>query len=392
MSRDDSEETIGQDRVDHEAVNQQSTNPESANDEPVHQELSNQEIFHQMVLNQEPLNQHPQNQDMISQYAVSLGQVNDENPDPDALDEETQKAVDEASELTKDNPEVFPVYIEFLCRGTVNAVTLFHSDDPSRRTTAGIFNAIAFAAKHGLSEFQDRLMTAQILTDEPLLIPMWAEYYAKVERGNIFRDYIAQVIAYELGVFGGPNKEIDRYEVAGILTGYIQLHGHTQPNGGILPNGDIFSNRDSFPDGNVMPNRGVFPNGGILPNRDVFPNRGTSHNVFLFHNGNDFPYGNFVLHYSSALTNGGNQPNGLPHLNGDTQPNGHPFTNGHIHLNGDADFTSDLQLLDDVLDYMKPIPGNTPTHPNIAPVCFYHLHPPGADCPDTAYPMSEWIM
>ncbi|KFX88781.1 hypothetical protein V490_07410 [Pseudogymnoascus sp. VKM F-3557] len=290
MSKDDSKEA-----VDREADNQ-----EERSQEQVDQEALNQE-----QVNQEPLDQ--ETQETLDQEAAE------------------QKAVDEATELTKDNPEVFPVYIEFLCRGTVNSVTLFTSDDASRRTTAGIFNAIVFAAKHGLSSFQDRLMTAQILTDEPLSIPIWAEYYAKMERGNIFRDYVAQVIAYELGVLWGPEREVDRDEVDRMLTGGKQLNGDVPSNGVKQPNGDSH------------------PNG--------------------------------VMHI-----NGDALSNGVMHVNGDT------LTNGHTHLAFDA------QLLDDVLDYMKPIPGNTPTHPNIAPVCFYHLHPPGADCPDMAYPVSAWIM
>jgi hypothetical protein len=269
----------------------------------------------------EAAGQEAENQETVDQEALNHEPVNQETLDQETLDQDAadQKAVDEATELTKDNPEVFPVYVEFLCRGTVNSVTLFTSDDASRRTTAGIFNAIVFAAKHGLSSFQDRLMTAQILTDEPLSIPIWAEYYAKMERGNIFRDYVAQVIAYELGVLWGPEKEVDRDEVDRTLTGDKQLNGVKQPNGDTHPNGVMHVNGDSL-------------------------------------------------------------SNGVMHVNGDT------LTNGHTHL------TFDAQLLDDVLDYMKPIPGNTPTHPNIAPVCFYHLHPPGADCPDMAYPMSAWIM
>ncbi|KFY48774.1 hypothetical protein V495_01043 [Pseudogymnoascus sp. VKM F-4514 (FW-929)] len=285
MSKDDSKEAVGQ---------------EADNQEPVDQE----------TLNHEPVNHDP------------VDPVDQETLDQEAAE---QKAVDEATELTKDNPEVFPVYIEFLCRGTVNSVTLFTSDDNSRRTTAGIFNAIVFAAKHGLSSFQDRLMTAQILTDEPLSIPIWAEYYGKMERGNIFRDYVAQVIAYELGVLWGPEREVDRDEVDKMLTGDKQLNGDVLSNGVKQPNGDTHAN------------------GVMHVNGDAFSN-------------------------------------GVMHVNGDS------LSNGHNHLPFDA------QLLDDVLDYMKPISGNTPTHPNIAPVCFYHLHPPGADCPDMAYPMSDWIM
>ncbi|KFZ15630.1 hypothetical protein V502_05504 [Pseudogymnoascus sp. VKM F-4520 (FW-2644)] len=301
MSKEDPKEA-----VDEEAVTQEAVNQEPVNQEPV---------------NQEPVNQEPIDQEMLDQDAA------------------VQKAVDEASDLTEDNPEVFPVFVEFLCRGTVNSVTLFTSDDASRRTTSGIFNAIVFAAKHGLSEFQDRLMTAQILTDEPLSIPIWSEHYANVERGNIFRDYVAQVIAYELGILWGPDKEVDRDEVAKMLAG----DGGTQPTGGVHLNGDI------LPNGHALPNGHTLANGHTLPN-------------------------------GHALTNGHSLSNG------DTQPN------GHTHPNGDTHLTSDTQLLDDVLDYMKPIPGSTPTHPNIAPVCFYHLHPSGADCPDMSYPMSSWIM
>lgn len=282
--------------------------------EAVDEEAVNHELVNQELVNQEPVDQEPVDQEPIDQQTL----------DQDAA---VQKAVDEASDLTKDNPEVFPVFVEFLCRGTVNSVTLFTSDDASRRTTAGIFNAIVFAAKHGLPEFQDRLMTAHILTDEPLSIPIWIEHYAKVERGNIFRDYVAQVIAYELGVLWGPDKEVDRDEVAKMLAG----DGGTQLTGGMHLNGDI------LPNGHALPNGHTLANGHMLTN-------------------------------------------------------GHTLANGDTHPNGDTHLTSDTQLLEDVLDYMKPIPGATPTHPNIAPVCFYHLHPSGADCPDMSYPMSAWIM
>lgn len=298
---------------------------EAVDEEPVTQEPVNQEPVNQESVNQEPANQEPIDQETLDQDAAAQK----------AVDE----AVDEASDLTKDNPEVFPVFVEFLCRGTVNSVTLFTSDDASRRTTAGIFNAIVFAAKHGLYDFQDRLMTAQILTDEPLSIPIWVEHYAKVERGNIFRDYVAQVIAYELGVLWGPDKEVDRDEVAKMLAG----DGGTQLTGGMHLNGD------------TLPNGHALPNGHTLANGDALPS-------------------------GHGLTNGHTL------ANGDTHPN------GHTHPNGDTHLTSDTQLLDDVLDYMKPIPGATPTHPNIAPLCFYHLHPSGADCPDMSYPMSSWIM
>lgn len=313
MSKEDSKEAAGQEAVDQEPVIQEPLNQEPVDQEPVIQEPLNQEPADQVPVHEEPVNQEP---------------VIQETLDQDALD---QIQVDIASALTKDNPEVFPLFVEFLCRGTINSVTLFTSNDPSRRTTAGIFNAIVFAANHRLSLFQDRLMTAHILTDEPLSIPIWAEHYAKVERGNIFRDYVAQVIAYELGIFWGPAKEIDRDEVAKMLTGDRQLNGEILPNGGILLNG------------------GILPNGDTLPNGDALPNGHT-------------------------LANGDTHPNGVTHLNGDIQ------------------LTVDEQLLEDVLDYMKPIPGSMPTHPNIAPVCFYHLHATSTDCPDTAYPMSAWIM
>ncbi|KAL5348208.1 hypothetical protein ACLOAV_006688 [Pseudogymnoascus australis] len=306
MSKEDPKEEDGQEAINHEAINQ----------DPVHQE---------------PLNQEP---------------VDEENLDQDAA---TQEAVEEASDLTKDNPEVFPVYVEFLCRGTVNSVTLFTSDDASRRTTAGIFNAIVFAAKHGLDIFQDRLMTALILTDEPLSIPIWAEHYAKVERGNIFRDYVAQVIAYELGIFWGPDKEVNRDEVADMLAGYTQFNGYTPLNGDKQPNGLAHVNGNTQPNGHSQPNGFAHLGGGTQLNGDM-------------------------------------QPNGRAHVNGYSQANGHTHTNGVTHHTGDS------QLLDDVLEYMKPIPGATPTHPNIAPVCFYHVHPPGAPCPDMSYPMSAWIM
>ncbi|ELR03891.1 hypothetical protein VC83_01933 [Pseudogymnoascus destructans] len=327
MSKDDSKEVVDQDAVNQEAVNQ-----EAVNQNPVNQELDDQETLYEETLSEETLDQDSLYQETLDRKA--LDQETQEILDQDAA---TQKAVEEASALTAGNPSVFPVYIEFLCRGTVNAVTLFRSDDASRCTTAGIFNAIVFAAEHGLFEFQDRLMTAQILTDEPLSIPIWAEHYAKVERGNIFRDYVAQVIAYELGVFWGPVREVDRDEVADMLSGYTQLNGYTSLNGDVKLNG--------------LPQL----NGEAQPN-------GFTH------------------------VNGDTQPNGFTHVNGDTQPNGHAHTNGDTHL------ASDTQLLDDVLEYMKPIPGSTPTHPNIAPVCFYHLHPSGADCPDMSYPMSSWIM
>ncbi|KFY17012.1 hypothetical protein V492_00945, partial [Pseudogymnoascus sp. VKM F-4246] len=288
---------VDQDAVDQDAVDQDAVDQEPVNQEPVDQEPVDQGTLDQEPPVPEPLHQEPVNQETLSEDAA------------------LSKTVQEASDLTKHDPEVFPVYIEYLCRGTVNSVTLFHGDDSSRRTTAGIFNAIVFAANHGLSDFQDRLMTAQILTDEPLSIPMWAEHYARVERGNIFRDYVAQVIAYELGVLWGPYKEVDRDEVEKMLTGEKQM------------------------------------------NREV-------------------------------LTNG-DKPNGCMHLNGDTQqPNGVPHPNGITPPTGNA------QLLEDVLDYMKPIPGNTQTHPNIAPVCFYHIHASGAHCPDFLYPLSAslWIM
>ncbi|KFY29253.1 hypothetical protein V493_02458 [Pseudogymnoascus sp. VKM F-4281 (FW-2241)] len=304
----------------------------------------------------EPVDEDADGQDAVTQEAVNHEPVDQETLDQDAAD---QRAIDEASELTKDNPEVFPVYIEFLYRGTVNSVTLFTSDDSSRRTTAGIFNAIVFAAKHGLSGFQDRLMTAQILTDEPLSIPIWAEHYAKVERGNIFRDYVAQVIAYELGVLWDPAREINRDEVAGMLAGYTQPNGHTQLNGEVHLNGDKQPNGFTHLNGDL--------NGDTPTNGFTYPNADARANGFTYPNGDA-------------------RANGFTHLNGDTQPNGHAHTNGDSHL------TIDTQLLYDVLDYMKPIPGSTPTHPNIAPVCFYHLHPSGGDCPDMSYPMSAWIM
>ncbi|OBT64769.1 hypothetical protein VE03_06528 [Pseudogymnoascus sp. 23342-1-I1] len=334
MSRDYPKEADGQEAVNHEAVGHEAVGQEAVSQEAVSQEAVNQE-----PLNQDPVDQDPTDQETLEQDAVDQEPVYQEPVDqePVEYDAATEEAVEEASDLTKDDPEVFPVYVEFLCRGTVNAVTLFTSADPSRRTTAGIFNAIVFAAKHGLSIFQDRLITAQILTDEPLSIPIWAEHYAKVERGNIFRDYVAQVIAYELGVFWGPEKEVNRDEVASMLAGYTQLNGYTQPSGDIKLNGD------------TEPNGSMHVNGDTQPNGDV-------------------------------------QTNGFTPLNGDTQPNGHTHPNGVTH------HTSDTQLLDDVLEYMKPIPGATPTHPNIAPVCFYHMHPSGADCPDMSYPMSEWIM
>ncbi|OBT87217.1 hypothetical protein VE02_04899 [Pseudogymnoascus sp. 03VT05] len=340
MSKDDSREAVDQEAVDQgavnqQAVNQQAVNQESVNQNPVNQELDDQETLYEETPSEETLYEEALYQETLYQEALYQETLYQETLAQETLDQETQevlaqdaateKAVEEASALTINNPSVFPVYIEYLCRGTVNSVTLFHSDDTSRRTTAGIFNAIVFAAEHGLVEFQDRLMTALILTDEPLSIPIWAEHYAKVERGNIFRDYIAQVIAYELGVFWGPIREVDREEVADMLAGYTQLNGYTPANGDIKVNG--------------------------LPH-----------------------------------LNGDHQPNGFTHVNGDTQPN------GHTHTNGDTRLTSDTQLLDDVLEYMKAIPGSTPTHPNIAPVCFYHLHASGADCPDMSYPMSSWIM
>ncbi|OBT72782.1 hypothetical protein VF21_08648 [Pseudogymnoascus sp. 05NY08] len=336
---------VDQRAVDQRAVDQGAVNQESVNQNPVNQELDDQETLYEETpseetlyeeaLYQETLYQEALYQETLYQETLAQETLDQQTLDQQTLDQETQevlaqdaateKAVEEASALTIDNPSVFPVYIEYLCRGTVNSVTLFHSDDTSRRTTAGIFNAIVFAAQHGLVKFQDRLMTALILTDEPLSIPIWADHYAKVERGNIFRDYIAQVIAYELGVFWGPVREVDRDEVADMLTGYTQLNRYTPTNEDIKVNG--------------------------LPH-----------------------------------LNGDAQPNGFVHVNGDTQPN------GHIHTDGDTHLTSDTQLLDDVLEYMKPIPGSTPTHPNIAPVCFYHLHASGADCPDMSYPMSSWIM
>ncbi|KFY68058.1 hypothetical protein V496_01305 [Pseudogymnoascus sp. VKM F-4515 (FW-2607)] len=291
MSKEDPKEEDGQEAINHEAVNQ-----EPPNHDPVNQEL----------LNQERVDQEPVDEEALDQDAA------------------TQEAVEEASDLTKDNPEVFPVYVEFLCRGTVNSVTLFTSDDASRRTTAGIFNAIVFAAKHGLVIFQDRLMTALILTDEPLSITIWAEHYAKVERGNIFRDYVAQVIAYELGVFWGPDKEVDRDEVADMLAGYTQLNGYTALNGDKRPNGLAHVNGDTQPNGHSQPNGFAHLGGDAQPNGDM-------------------------------------QPNGHTHVNGYSQSNGHTDTNGVTHHTGDS------QLLDDVLEYMKPIPGATTTHPNIAP-------------------------
>lgn len=316
MSKEDPKEEDGAEAINHEAVTQEPPNHDPVNQEPVDQEALDQDAATQEALDQ---------------------------------DAATQEAVEEASDLTKDNPEVFPVYVEFLCRGTVNSVTLFSSDDVSRRTTAGIFNAIVFAANHGLSIFQDRLMTAQILTDEPLSIPLWAEHYAKVERGNIFRDYVAQVIAYELSVFWGPDREVNRDEVADMLAGYTQLNGYTEANGDKQPNGLTHVNGDTQPNGHMQTNG-------------------------FTHLGED------------AQPNGDMQPNGHAHVNGFSQSNGHTHTNGATHHAGDA------QLLDDVLEYMKPIPGTTLTHPNIAPVCFYHVHPPGAPCPDMSYPISSWIM
>lgn len=315
MSKDDSKEVVDKETVDQEAVNQEAVDQNLVNQESDDQETLYEETLYDETLAQESLYEETLYRETLDRETLEIL----------AQDAATEKAVEDASALTIDNPSVFPVYIEFLCRGTVNAVTLYHSDDATRRTTAGIFNAIIFAAEHGLSEFQDRLMTAQILTDEPLSIPIWAEHYAKVERGNIFRDYVAQVIAYELGVFWGPVREVGRDEVADILAGYTQLNGYTPTNGDVKLNG--------------------------LPQ-----------------------------------LNGNTQPNGHTQVNGYTQPNGHTHTNGHTHI------TSDTQLLDDILAYMKPIPGSTPTHPNIAPVCFYHLHPPGADCPDMSYPMLSWIM
>ncbi|KFY70562.1 hypothetical protein V499_09075 [Pseudogymnoascus sp. VKM F-103] len=325
MSKDDSKEAVDQEAVNQEPVNQEPVNEESVNQEPVNQESDDQETLYEETPSEETLYEETLDQESLYEETLYHQTLDPETLSILAQDAATERAVEEASALTINNPSVFPVYIEYLCRGTVNAVTLFHSDDSNRRTTAGIFNAIVFAAEHGLSEFQDRLMTAQILTDEPLSIPIWAESYRKVERGNVFRDYVAQVIAYELGVFWGPAREVGREEVADMLAGYTQLNGYTPLGGDIKPNG--------------------------LPH-----------------------------------VNGDAQPNGFTHVNGDTQPNGHTHTNGVAHL------TRHTELLDDVLDYMKPIPGSTPTHPNIAPVCFYHLHASGADCPDMSYPMSSWIM
>jgi hypothetical protein len=320
MSKDDSKEAVDKETVDQEAVNQ-----EAVNQNPVNQESDDQETLYEETLSEETLYDETLDQEALYEETLYRSTLDRETLEILAQDAATEKAVEDASALTINNPSVFPVYIEFLCRGTVNAVTLYHSEDATRRTTAGIFNAIVFAAEHGLSEFQDRLMTAQILTDEPLSIPIWAESYKKVERGNIFRDYVAQVIAYELGVFWGPVREVERDEVADMLAGYTQLNGYTPTNADVKPNG--------------------------LPH-----------------------------------------PNGETQLNGHTQVNGYTQSNGHTHTNGDTQLSSNTQLLDDVLEYMKPIPGSTPTHPNIAPVCFYHLHATGADCPDMSYPMSSWIM